>query len=162
MSGGRFDYQQNRISDIADDIAEIVKYNDWTRQQLHDEGLDEFGSSGRMWSDWWDPRQYIDYRWRGRNGEWTGYTVEEVRKHNEEKALGYPPEIIEKFKEAERVLRMAYVYAQRIDWLLSGDDGEDSFLERLSEDLRKIRGKPVFLKRKPARKTAKGKTSKNG
>jgi len=33
------------------------------------------------------------------------------------------------------VLRKAAIYAQRIDWLLSGDDGEESFLERLKEEL---------------------------
>jgi hypothetical protein len=27
---------------------------------------------------------------------------------------------------------------QRIDWLLSGDDGEESFIERLKEDLEKL------------------------
>jgi hypothetical protein len=34
-----------------------------------------------------------------------------------------------------KVLRVAAVYAQRIDWLLSGDDGEESFLKRLKEEL---------------------------
>jgi hypothetical protein len=33
---------------------------------------------------------------------------------------------------------MAQIYAQRIDWLISGDDGEDSFRERLKEDLEKL------------------------
>jgi hypothetical protein len=27
---------------------------------------------------------------------------------------------------------------QRMDWLLSGDDGEESFLKRLDEDLKKL------------------------
>jgi hypothetical protein len=50
----------------------------------------------------------------------------------------YPPEVIEKFKEGLNVLRQAEVYAQRIDWLVSGDDGDETFLERLKEDLDKI------------------------
>lgn len=50
----------------------------------------------------------------------------------------YPPEVIEKFKEGLDILRKAEVYAQRIDWLVSGDDGEESFLERLKEDLDKL------------------------
>lgn len=45
------------------------------------------------------------------------------------------PEVIDKFREAERALRIAYVYAQRIDWLVSGDDGEEQFLQRLSREL---------------------------
>ena len=51
----------------------------------------------------------------------------------------YPVEVIEKFKEALICLRQAEIYAQRIDWLVSGDDGEDSFLERLQEDLSQIK-----------------------
>lgn len=33
---------------------------------------------------------------------------------------------------------MASVYAQRVDWLICGDDSEESFHERLAEDLAKI------------------------
>ena len=47
----------------------------------------------------------------------------------------YSDETITKFKEAVKVLRIAEVYTQRIDWLLSGDDGEDSFHRRLKDDL---------------------------
>ena len=50
----------------------------------------------------------------------------------------YKPETIEKFKEGYKKLMEAYVYAQRIDWLLSGDDGEDEFLKRLKEDLEEV------------------------
>jgi hypothetical protein len=50
----------------------------------------------------------------------------------------YPDEVIEKMKEAVKALKIAQVYAQRVYWLLSGDDGEESFLSRLEEDLKKI------------------------
>lgn len=50
----------------------------------------------------------------------------------------YSDETITKFKEAVKVLRIAEVYTQRIDWLLSGDDGEDSFHRRLKDDLSKL------------------------
>lgn len=49
----------------------------------------------------------------------------------------YPPEVIEKFKEGLGILRKAEIYAQRIDYLLSGDDSEESFFQRLEEDLKK-------------------------
>lgn len=55
----------------------------------------------------------------------------------------YCPEVIEKFKEAVLKLREAEVYAQRVDWLLSGDDGEDSFLRRLDEDLERARKEEI-------------------
>ena len=32
-------------------------------------------------------------------------------------------------------LNLAEIYTQRLDWLFSGDDGEDSFFERLEEEL---------------------------
>ena len=42
------------------------------------------------------------------------------------------------FKRALRTLKKAYIYAQRIDWLLSGDDDEDSFHRRLKEELKAL------------------------
>jgi hypothetical protein len=30
------------------------------------------------------------------------------------------------------------VYAHRVDWLVSGDDGEESFMKRFDEDLNKL------------------------
>ena len=50
----------------------------------------------------------------------------------------YREEVIMKMKETIKILRMAEVYAQRVDWLLSGDDGEESFLRRLEEDLNEL------------------------
>lgn len=50
----------------------------------------------------------------------------------------YPPEVIAKFKEGLELLKKAHIYAHRIDWLLSGDDGEETFLERLESDLSKL------------------------
>ena len=49
----------------------------------------------------------------------------------------YPPEVLEKIKEGLDVLKKAEIYTQRIDWLVSGDDGPETFLERLKEDLNK-------------------------
>lgn len=54
--------------------------------------------------------------------------------------IGYhfDSETIEKFKEAHLTLRKAAAMAQRIDWLVSGDDGEDSFHRRWDEELSEI------------------------
>ena len=46
-------------------------------------------------------------------------------------------ETIDEFKKGIEHLKKALIYVQRIDWLLSGDDGEDTFHERLKEDLSK-------------------------
>ena len=47
----------------------------------------------------------------------------------------YSPEVIAEFKRGLILLRAATIYVQRIDWLVSCDDGEESFLRRLREDL---------------------------
>jgi len=49
----------------------------------------------------------------------------------------YPDDIIELFKRSIPILKAAYIYAKRIDYLLSGDDGEDSFKRRLKDELKK-------------------------
>jgi hypothetical protein len=58
--------------------------------------------------------------------------------YDEHSYYEYPPHIIEEFKNAVKYLKIAQVYAQRVDWLVSGDDGEESFMKRLYEDLNKL------------------------
>jgi hypothetical protein len=48
---------------------------------------------------------------------------------------GYSEETVKEFRNAVKCLRQAHVYALRIDWLVSDDDGEDTFHERLTRDL---------------------------
>ena len=50
---------------------------------------------------------------------------------------GLSEETLAEFRVGVEALRKAYIYTQRIDWLLSGDDGEESFHRRLKEDLAK-------------------------
>ena len=147
MSGGRFDYNQNLIRDIAEDLETIVEHNDCTREQLHNELGDGFGNFRDFCIDWQNPD---DPYWYGGLFKWYDgcKTREEVEAHNQEKVFGYPKEVIDRFAEAVVVLKMAYAYVQRIDWFLSGDDCEESFLKRLKSELSAIRGKPKFPKTK--------------
>lgn len=50
----------------------------------------------------------------------------------------YTPEVQEAMKAGIKALKVAEVYAHRIDYFLAGDDGEESFLRRLKEDLSKL------------------------
>lgn len=50
----------------------------------------------------------------------------------------YTPETIEKFESAVKWLRVARVYVRRIDYLLSGDDSEDSFHRNMEQDLLRL------------------------
>jgi hypothetical protein len=63
---------------------------------------------------------------------------EEKDEWGDRKGYHYSPETIEEFKKGLVLLRQAYVYAQRIDWLVSADDGEDSFHNRLKFELEKL------------------------
>lgn len=58
-------------------------------------------------------------------GEWNGQV--------------YNDKTIEEFKKAIAFLQIALCYAQRVDWLLSGDDGEDNFITRLEDELNKLK-----------------------
>jgi hypothetical protein len=63
-------------------------------------------------------------------------------KYPEEKYFHtHSKEIQEKLREGIKILRMAAIYAHRIDYYLAGDDGEDSFLKRLKSDLNDFKGK---------------------
>ena len=50
----------------------------------------------------------------------------------------YPEEIQQHFKDAILALKTAYIYAHGIDRYLSGDDGDETFLNRLKEELAKL------------------------
>ena len=109
MSGGHWDYIQYRFTDIVEDIEELIRKNGKLKTP---EEL--------KWENWRDPDWYEKYP--------------EDKFHHK-----YSDEVIEKFKEGTRVIEQAQTYIQKIDWLLSGDDGEDNFLERLEEDLGKLK-----------------------
>lgn len=47
----------------------------------------------------------------------------------------YSEETIVEFKRGLELLRKAQVYVQRIDWLVSGDDGEETFHKRLKDEI---------------------------
>lgn len=96
MSGGHFDYDQYKISQIADMIEQLIISND-------DQTINE---------------------WR------------------EPKGKRYPPEVIAQFKHGLDIMRRAFVYAQRIDWLVSDDDSPESFLVRLNQELQEVGRKP--------------------
>jgi hypothetical protein len=106
MSGGTFDYNQYKIRYIADDIEQ------------------EIAKSGKPKSQ---HELKNDYPWKDK-----AYFEKYPEDLNHYK---YPDEVIAEFKNAYEALRKAEIYAQRIDWLLAGDDGEKSFLERLKEDM---------------------------
>ena len=75
MSGGHFNYIQNRLSEVMEDIQDLMD-----------------------------------------SGE-------------------YSAEVIDKMGEGLRSVQMAQCFITRIDWLASGDDGEECFLKRLDSEV---------------------------
>lgn len=49
---------------------------------------------------------------------------------------GFPPEVLEKFKETAHNLKRCSEMVSRIDYLVEGDDGVESFLRRWNEEVR--------------------------
>jgi hypothetical protein len=90
MSGGHFNYTQYQLTQIADDIEQLIVDND-----------------NEEWNEW---------------GDVTG-------RH-------YTAETISAFQTAVEMLRQSYIYVKRVDWLVSGDDGEEDFHTRLRKELR--------------------------
>jgi len=76
---------------------------------------------------------YVQYRIEDLASE-----VDELIKNNDDEDLGYhfSSQIIYRFKEAAHVAKQAAEMVQRIDWLVSGDDSEEDFLTRWTEEVR--------------------------
>ena len=94
MSGGKFDYLQFQVDELADQIARAIAFNELVKTNP-ERAKDDFG---------WLPEVLSD-------------------------------EIIDKFKETVEVLTRGARMAHRIDWLLSGDNGPESFLRHWKEEI---------------------------
>ncbi len=108
MSGGRFDYREFAFNEIADQIEREIKINGKPKT------TEELKEESWRDSDW-----YVKY-------------PEDLNHYK------YSDEVINEFAEAVVILRMAAIYTKRIDYLLSGDDGEETFLKRLYDELEKV------------------------
>ena len=51
---------------------------------------------------------------------------------------GYKSETIQSFRDGIKALKTAYAYAYCIDYLLSGDTGEESFQMHLQRELKQV------------------------
>lgn len=116
MSGGRFDYAQYRIADIYNEIEDYVSGHSLDEEDVRN-----------ILKDRWLEDDVADY----------------IKKHHHTipNEFGYSKETIKELKKGITILKKAEVYAQRIDWLLSGDDGESEFHKILREDLEKLKKK---------------------
>ena len=165
MSGGHFDYQQYHIEDIANSIErEIEEATKPKPPKVWKEGVTVF----KKIDDWHSVGIYKGFKTydeavkhlkkdkaykfvreyekdERRIAEFMeGEKMVEVREtkyqeyEDDEYYPEYTDETIQIFKDAVKILRKAAVYANRIDWFLSGDDGEDNLKERLKKELKEL------------------------
>lgn len=110
MSGGHWNYIQYQFTDVVEELERIIERNG--KPKTKEELKDE---------------------WRYYTDDWYKKYPEELNHHE------YPKEVIDAFKAAITSVKIAQVYVQRCDWLLSGDDGEDDFIRRLNKELKELK-----------------------
>lgn len=89
-----------------------------------------------MSGGYWD---YIQYRFRDIADDIQRIIDEndatEVNEWGDVRGRHYKPETIAKLEQAVRHIRETEVMLQRVDYLLEGDDSEETFHERWKEDM---------------------------
>jgi hypothetical protein len=108
MSGGHWEYKQYQFTDVIDDLKSIIEKNGQPKTK------EEMKAEGWNNAEWYE--KYPDDKFHYK----------------------YPDEVIEEFKNAVDIISRAQIYMHRVDWLLSGDDGDESFIKRLNEELKKL------------------------
>ena len=89
----------------------IFDYSQYRLQEITDRIQEEIDNNNTK-PEWVDDEYWDGYRW-------TDDTIAE-------------------FKKGIEFIQKAKIYMQRIDLLLANDDGEDTFHERLKEDLKEL------------------------
>lgn len=74
--------------------------------------------------------------------KWSYYERQEYEETRKQPMnYAFPEPILRRMEEAVYALRRAAIYAQRTDYLICGDDGEESFERRLQEELAELDSK---------------------
>ena len=74
--------------------------------------------------------------------KWSYYERQEyLETHQQPTNYAFPEQTLRRMEEAVYALRRASIYAQRTDYLICGDDGEESFERRLREELAELDSK---------------------
>ena len=164
MSGGHFEYKQYYIDDIAGSIEREIEEVSKTEVQIvmestvditgvkdetelfcntgiKDKSFDDIVGVCKGYKPYTFIREYKDKGYRIAEFKRENGSLVMVKEHIK-KTCEYVPrakrDTIQIMQDAVKILRKAAIYAQRIDWFLSGDDGEETLKERLEEDLKKL------------------------
>lgn len=165
MSGGALDYVCWRLDDPIKEIEKRIRDNGKTLKQIWDDKTEEEKKNAIEWGhDWefpWTEKNVPDSvrslaeeeAWKKCNqneistkkgrAEWHSIYIKALKEmidchNNGIERETYSPETIETMKKMLDTIKRAKIYLQRIEWLLSGDDGESDLIERTKEDLKEV------------------------
>lgn len=167
MSGGTLNYNHGCLEEAIKDIEKRISDNGKTLSQIwaeRGEAMDEFASEWfKPWTVLNHP-YYLDdnasdaaydaigyphgtpfsFLTQSEIEEWNKIRRKEFKRlldehNNSTDGPVYTKKTIAEFKKGIKAIRNALVYLHAIDYLLSGDDGEESFHARLKEDLEKLK-----------------------
>lgn len=99
-------------------------YNQYKIREIHEDIQLELDKQGKEKSK--EDLRYFDKEYFEKYTEERFYPV-------------YREDVQQIFRDAIKALKISEIYAQRIDWYLSGDDGEDSLVSRLNEELNNVK-----------------------
>ena len=90
------------------------------------------------WRDGWTSRSLPTKKARV---EWQKIYNETLKQmieshNNAVERAAYSSETIETLNKMLKTIKRAKIYLERIEWLFSGDDGEEDLIERTKEDLK--------------------------
>lgn len=167
MSGGAFDYVQYRLKDITNRIENEVYHATKERPKKvkrHSVSMREKVSEGhyiyniRFYKyEFQSIKEAKEYFTKNRNYKILDekedfLLIEDINgkiyevhyfEYEEYEIEDYYPdyskETLQEFKNAIKILKQAEIYAQRIDWLISGDDSEETFHKRLKKELNELK-----------------------
>lgn len=71
---------------------------------------------------------------------WNLFTAEKLEQivNDAETNREYPKDIIVRLKDGLDIVKAAGIFIRRIDYLISGDDSEEEFKKRLSEEIQEL------------------------
>ena len=153
MSGGHFDYVQYKFDDPIKEIEARILLNHKSHEEAQkmieeaedkEDSLYEILYSVRHYVDCWRSNPKTSFWpeiWDSEDRRFRPATKQEIIDHNAEHVFDFDDEEVEIFRQAVLQMRLASTYLNRIDWFLSGDDGDDSFKRRLAEELAEVRSK---------------------
>ena len=167
MSGGTLNYNPGCLEEAISNIEERIFNNGKSLNQIWEERGEEMDEFAAGWFKPWtilDHPYYVEdiasdaaytaigkprgssfsFLTKKEIDEWNDIRKKEIKKqidehNNSTDGPVYTKKTIAEFKKGIKAIRSALVYLHAIDYLLSGDDGEESFHARLKEDLEKIK-----------------------